>query len=89
MEAVFCIHLPFGLESVTEEIGRIGNASLKVALQDYAEIYRRTYDGKENVADLIPFMLESFINSDHGFKRARKELADACPTSSLNQESEN
>lgn len=62
------------------EVTRItftANAELKTELQDYAEIYRRTYNGKETIADLIPFMLETFINTDHAFKRARKELADA------------
>ena len=50
---------------------------LKSALADYAEIYRRTYGAKENVTELIPFMLEAFINADPGFKRARRELGDA------------
>lgn len=50
---------------------------LKAALGDYAEIYRRTYGHKEGVADLIPFMLEAFMNADPGFKRARKALGDA------------
>ena len=54
---------------------------LKAALSDYAEIYRRTYGHKEGVADLIPFMLEAFMNADPGFKRARKALADARPSS--------
>jgi hypothetical protein len=49
---------------------------LKAALDDYAEIYRRTYGQKETVAELIPFMLEIFVNADAGFKRARKTLAD-------------
>lgn len=49
---------------------------LKAALDDYAEIYRRTYGQKETVAELIPFMLDSFVNTDVGFKRARKALED-------------
>lgn len=49
---------------------------LKAALDDYAEIYRRTYGQKETVAELIPFMLESFVGADAGFKRARKALED-------------
>ncbi len=64
------------------------NAELKSALQDYAEIYRQTYNGKETVADLIPFILESFISADHGFKRARRELTNLRPSSPNNQESE-
>jgi len=62
------------------------NAELKSALQDYAEIYRQTYNGKESVADLIPFMLETFINTDHAFKRARKELADGHSPSTQTKE---
>jgi len=57
------------------------SAELKAALNDYAEIYRRAYGQKEGVAELIPFMLEAFINADTGFKRARKELEAARPSS--------
>lgn len=53
------------------------DAELKMALNDYAEIYRRTYGQKESVSDLIPFMLEAFTNADQGFKRARKQLHEA------------
>ncbi|WP_298307415.1 DUF2274 domain-containing protein [uncultured Erythrobacter sp.] len=47
---------------------------LKAALDDYAELYRRTYGQKESVAEIIPFMLDSFITADAGFRRARKTL---------------
>ena len=60
---------------------------LKAALGDYAEIYRRTYGHKEGVADIIPFMLEAFMNADPGFKRARKALGDARPSSTQAKES--
>ena len=56
------------------------DADLKSALNDYAEIYRRAYDNKESVADLIPFMLDAFMNADPGFKRARRQLAATEPT---------
>lgn len=59
---------------------------LKAALNDYAEIYRRTYGHKEGVADLIPFMLEAFMNADPGFKRARKALGDARSSSTQAKE---
>ncbi len=58
----------------------------KAALSDYAEIYRRAYGQKEGVAELIPFMLEAFMNADPGFKRARKALADARPSSTQAKE---
>lgn len=59
---------------------------LKAALNDYAEIYRRTYGNKEGVADLIPFMLEAFMNADPGFKRARKQLGEARASSTQAKE---
>ena len=55
------------------------DAALKSALNDYAEVYRRTYGSKESIADLIPFMLDAFMNADPGFKRARRELAATEP----------
>lgn len=42
------------------------------ALNDYADIYRETYGQKETVADLIPHMLRSFLESDRGFAKARQ-----------------
>ena len=44
------------------------------ALSDYAEIYRQTYGAEEKPETLIPAMLESFLASDAGFKRARRAL---------------
>lgn len=56
---------------------------LKAALDDYAELYRREYGGKkEPVSELIPYMLDAFMNADPGFKRARKELEEARSPSS-------
>ncbi|MGF1628676.1 MAG: DUF2274 domain-containing protein [Kiloniellaceae bacterium] len=45
---------------------------LNQALRDYATIYRATYGETESVADLIPFMLGAFLESDRGFAKARK-----------------
>ena len=47
---------------------------LASALGDYAEIYRQTYGAEEKPEALIPAMIESFLNSDAGFKRARRAL---------------
>ena len=52
---------------------------LSQALRDYAAIYRTTYGEVESVADLIPFMLSSFLDSDRGFARARKEVPLEAP----------
>ena len=64
------------------------SAELKAALNDYAEIYRRAYGQKEGVTELIPFMLEAFMNADPGFKRARKQLEDTRAASSSLQTKE-
>lgn len=47
---------------------------LKRALDDYAAMYSRTYGADEPVAELVPFMLESFLKADAGFKKGRKDL---------------
>jgi len=47
---------------------------LKKALDDYAALYARTYGAEEPVAELVPFMLESFLKADAGFRKGRKEL---------------
>lgn len=48
---------------------------LNAALRDYCEVYRRVYPGqKESIADLIPYMLDAFIQSDRGFAKARREM---------------
>ncbi len=41
-------------------------------LAAYADAYRQTYGTEESVAELIPFMLESFLAADRGFAQARK-----------------
>ena len=65
----------------TAKITFTADADLKAALNDYAEIYRQTYGKNESVAELIPFMLDAFMNADPGFKRARKQLETARPSS--------
>ncbi len=72
----------------TAKISFTASADLKSQLNDYAEIYRRTYGNKEGVSELIPFMLEAFINTDPGFKRARRELEDARQSKSTIQTKE-
>lgn len=64
------------------------DADLKAALNDYAEIYRQTYGQNEGVAELIPYMLDAFMNADPGFKRARRELEPPRPSPSAPQRKE-
>ena len=44
------------------------------ALSDYAKIYERTYGKREEIEQLAPVMIETFLNGDAAFKRARKDL---------------
>jgi len=44
------------------------------ALTDYADIYEATYGKREPIDQLAPEMIETFLNGDAGFRRARKEL---------------
>lgn len=47
---------------------------LAMALADYAAIYEKTYGHSEPVAELIPAMLATFLDSDRAFAKARKGL---------------
>jgi hypothetical protein len=48
------------------------SAGLNHALREYAEAYQASYGTAESVAELIPFMLSTFIEGDTGFKRVRR-----------------
>ena len=58
---------------------------LNQGLRDYAALYRATYGEAEAIADLIPFMLAAFLESDRGFAKAVKEGQPA-PAPVLNEE---
>lgn len=47
---------------------------LHALLGEYAAIYRQSYGESAKIEDLAPIMLEGFLNSDTGFRRARKTL---------------
>ncbi len=49
------------------------SSELDQALRQYAGIYRVTYGQAESVAELIPFMLGAFLDSDRAFAKARRE----------------
>lgn len=53
------------------------SAALDKKLHSYAEAYRAAYSEDEKVGDLIPFMLEQFLDGDRGFAKARKEAEPA------------
>lgn len=41
-------------------------------LQEYAELYRQTYGSNEPLAELIPYMLRTFVESDKVFMRLKR-----------------
>lgn len=45
---------------------------LHQALQDYAALYAQAYGQEEPIAELIPAMLASFLESDRAFARRGK-----------------
>jgi hypothetical protein len=47
---------------------------LKKALDDYALLYAKAYGAEEQVADLVPYMLDAFLKGDHVFRKERKDL---------------
>ena len=47
---------------------------LKSDLDIYARLYERAYGDKQDVTNLIPLMLEGFLASDSGFKKAKREF---------------
>lgn len=40
-------------------------------LQDYAALYKEAYGREETIADLIPSMLNAFLDSDRAFAQSR------------------
>lgn len=42
------------------------------SLLDYAQLYAETYGAEEPLSDLIPAMLQAFLDSDREFSRRTK-----------------
>lgn len=45
---------------------------LAARLRDYADFYAETYGVREEVANLVPFMLEAFLDGDADFRRVNR-----------------
>ena len=43
--------------------------SLVKRLHEYADFYAETYGNREEVAELVPFMLAAFLEADPDFRR--------------------
>ena len=50
---------------------------LAASLADYVAVYNRVYGDKAELAELIPAMLDAFLNSDRAFAKARKDSVAA------------
>lgn len=48
------------------------NPELHRMLQDYATMYAKAYGSDETIAELCPYMLQTFLESDRGFQKSRK-----------------
>ena len=54
-------------------------------LEDYAAIYQETYGKSEQATALIPSILEAFLASDTGFKRAQKKRQSENSTTTVKE----
>jgi len=48
--------------------------SLVAELEDYSQVHSQLHGEEVNIAVLVPHMLEAFLASDTGFRKARKAL---------------
>ncbi len=57
--------------------------SLAIRLRAYADFYAETYGVREEIADLVPFMLEAFLDGDAEFRRASRAARPKDPAGDL------
>lgn len=57
------------------KIGITVMPDLSAALLQYLALYNRIYSQDESLPELIPFMLQSFLDSDRSFAKAQRETA--------------
>jgi len=50
---------------------------LKADLDTYTRLYEDAYGDQQETTALIPLMLEAFLATDSGFKKAKRELESA------------
>ena len=55
-------------------------------MRDYADLYAETYGMREEPADLVPYMLDSFLGSDAEFRKAMREKTAKDEASSVTDE---
>ncbi|QOZ10408.1 DUF2274 domain-containing protein [Bradyrhizobium sp. CCBAU 51765] len=55
------------------KINVVLTSGLAQKLREYAAFYAETYGNKEEVAELVPFMLEAYLDSDAEFRKGNKK----------------
>lgn len=60
-------------DRVPVKITFLASPDLNRALQLYADLYRESYGQEEPVSELVPFMLQSFLDADRNFAKAARE----------------
>lgn len=71
------------------KMGVVFTPGLAQRLREYADFYAETYGRKEEVAELIPFMLEAFLDGDADFRRASKAGGAKEPSDPTSRNPEN
>ena len=66
------LKLPKLPDRETTKLSFAASAELKKQLDAYAALYAREYGRREQLTDLIPFMLEAFLASDREFQKAMR-----------------
>ena len=62
------------------KINVVVSPELNANLHDYADLYQEIYGRSEPVNELIPYILQSFLDSDRGFAKARKQKSTESST---------
>jgi hypothetical protein len=60
-------------DRVPVKITFLASPDLNRALQLYADLYRESYGQEEPVSELVPFMLQSFLDADRHFAKMIRE----------------
>ncbi len=68
-------------DRVPVKITFLASPDLNRALQLYADLYRESYGQEEPVSELVPFMLQGFLDADRQFaKMIREKSAEEVPS---------
>lgn len=60
-------------DRVPVKITFMASPDLSRALQLYADLYRESYGQEEPVSELVPFMLQNFLDADRQFAKMMRE----------------